>query len=158
MSLTFDLLADRPDAIAVVAQWYFDEWRTFLEHESVVETQAMLQEYMNRDRLPLMIVVADPSQVIGVAQLKFHELEELFPDRMNWLGGVYVAPTHRGQGYASALVEQAAETATELDVPTLHLQTAERDGGLYSRLGWVPVQRVNNGFEDVLVMERRLTD
>jgi GNAT superfamily N-acetyltransferase len=158
MPLTFELLADRPDTIPVVAKWYFDEWRTFLGHDSVVETQAMLQEYMNRDRLPLMIVMADRAAVMGVAQLKIHELEEMFPDRKHWLGGVYVAPAHRGQGHGSVLVEEAAGIATGLGVPTLHLQTAELEGGLYARLGWMPVQSVNNGFEDVLVMERRLTD
>ena len=156
MSPTFVFLPDKPDAIPVVAQWYFNEWQRFLGHDSVSETHAMLQRYMNRDRLPLMILMISGSQTIGVAQLKFHELADLFPDREHWLGGIYVEPTHRGQKHASAIVEHAASIAWDLGVPTLHLQTAAHDGGLYARLGWEPFASVNNGFEDVLVMERKL--
>jgi GNAT superfamily N-acetyltransferase len=156
MPLTFKFLADKPDAIPVVAQWYFDEWQRFLKHESVVETRVALQQYMNRDRLPLMILMVSGSQTIGVAQLKFHELADMFPDKEHWLGGIYVAPSRRGQGYASALVEHAVTIAADLGILTLHLQSAARDGGLYARLGWEPVASVNNGFEDVLVMARKL--
>lgn len=156
MPLTFKLLDDKPDAISVVSQWYFDEWQRFLKHSSVVETRVMLQQYMNRGRLPLMIVMVSGAQTIGVAQLKFHELADMFPEKEHWLGGIYVAPSWRGQGHASALVEHAVTVAADLGIPALHLQTAAYDGGLYARLGWEPVARVNNGFEDVLVMEREL--
>jgi GNAT superfamily N-acetyltransferase len=116
----------------------------------------MLQQYMNRDRLPLMILMVSGSQTIGVAQLKFHELFDLFPDKEHWLGGIYVEPAHRGQGHASVLVRQAVAIASDHGIPTLHLQTSAHNGGLYARLGWEPFASVNNGFEDVLVMERKL--
>ena len=46
--------------------------------------------------------------------------------------------------------------APRYGVAMLSLQTEREDGGLYRKLGWVPVERVRYHGVDVTVMERHL--
>jgi len=153
---TFDLslLADRQDAIPLIARWYFDQWGHLIQGETVERTVDRLQIFLNRDKIPFILVASLGGEVAGVAQLKFRELPDLYPDKEHWLGGVYVARDYRGHGLGSLLAEEIARRAPRFGVRTLHLQTERLDGGLYARLGWVALERANNRGLEVLVMER----
>ena len=156
MSVEFAFLADRVDAVPVIARWYFEQWGHLVEGDSVERTRERIEGYMNRDEIPLILVATNDGDLVGAAQLRYREMAEMFPDKEHWLGGVYVAAGHRGQGYASRIVEKIVEIAPTYGVDTLHLQTEALDGGLYARLGWKPVKQVTNHGLDVLVMENRL--
>ena len=108
-------------------------------------------------RFTFILVATNDNDLVGAAQLKYREMAEMFPDKEHWLGGVYVAASHRGQGYGSQIVEQIVKMAPRYGVETLHLQTEALDGGLYARLGWTPCARVINRGLDVLVMEQQLS-
>lgn len=156
MPLKFMFLADRVDAIPTVSKWYFDEWGHLSESDSIESTRDRMQDYMNRDEIPLILLATDDDQVVGAAQLKYREMADMFPNSEHWLGGMYVATGHRGLGYGSQIIEQIVKIAPRYGVQTLHLQTEALDGGLYARLGWTPCAQVNNRGLDVLVMERHL--
>jgi len=156
MSLEFVFLADRVDAIPVVSEWYFDEWGHLSECDSIERMQDRMQGYMNRDDIPFSLLAVDGNEVVGAAHLKLHELVETFPDEEHWLGGVYVAPGHRGKGYGSQIIERIVEIAPEYGIRSLYLQTEKLDGGLYKRLGWAPYATANNCGVEVLVMKRFL--
>ena len=157
MSIEFVFLADHVDAIATVSKWYFDEWGRLSEGDSIARTQDRLHDYLNRDKIPFVLLATRGNELIAAAQLKHHELVETFPNKKHWLGGVYVVPGHRGQGYGAQIVEQVVKIAPRYGVRTLHLQTEVLDGGLYARLGWTPYAIANNRGLDVLVMERHLS-
>ena len=157
MPIEFSFLADRVDAIPVISEWYFDQWGDLEPGRSIEHMRAKIEGYLNREEIPFMIVASQNENLVAVAQLKFREMEELFPDKEHWLGGVYVAAGYRGQGYAAQIVERIVEMAPSYGVETLYLQTEAPDGGLYARLGWAPLTRVTNRGVDVLVMERHLT-
>jgi GNAT superfamily N-acetyltransferase len=154
IELTF--LADRADAIPVIAQWYFDQWGHLIKGETLERSLERLQNFLNRDKMPFILVAIRDGEIAGSAQLKFREMADLYPDKEHWLGGVYVAPGCRGQGLGSLLAEDIARRAPHYGVRTLHLQTERLDGGLYRHLGWVPLEQVNNHGLEVLVMERDL--
>jgi GNAT superfamily N-acetyltransferase len=156
MPVQFALLADRVDAIPVISRWYYDEWGHLVQDDSIERTRDRIEEYMNRDEIPFILLATKDNEIVGAAQLKFHEMAEMFPDKEHWLGGLYVAANHRGQGYGSLIVGQIAKMAPTYGVQTLHLQTEALDGGLYARLGWTPCAEVNNRGLKVLVMERHL--
>ena len=156
MSLQFAFLADRMDAIEIVARWYYDEWNHVVRDDSVEQTRARVEVYTNRDDIPFILLATEDNEVVGAAQLKFREMAEMFPDKEHWLGGVYIAAGHRGRGCGSLLVQQVAKMAPTYGVQTLHLQTEALDGGVYARLGWTPYAQVNHRGLDVLVMERQL--
>lgn len=153
--LIFEYLADRPESVPLVAGWYFAEWG-YLNHSATLEgVRRKVSASMNRDAIPLTVLAVIDEEVVGAAQLKYREMP-IFPDKEHWLGGVFVASEHRGQGIAKQLVHSVVETAGKLGVTTLHIQTERLDGGLYARLGWTPVEQASNHGLDVLVMERPL--
>ncbi|MEZ5565194.1 MAG: GNAT family N-acetyltransferase [Gammaproteobacteria bacterium] len=156
MTVKLTFLADQVDAIPIIAQWYLDEWGYLIPDETLDRARVRLQDYLNRDRIPFVLVAIRDDEVIGCAQLKFREMGKLFPDKEHWIGGVYVASRHRGDGVGSLLAETICSRAPDYGVQTVHLQTKRLDGGLYARLGWLPVQQVENHGLQVLVMERHL--
>ena len=148
-------LADQKDAIPVIAEWYFKQWGILAGEKSVDETILKLQEYLNRKKIPLLILAAEKREIMGVVQLKRYEMD-IYPDKEHWLGGVYVAPEFRGKRVASRLVTRAAGIAHSFGIDTLYLQTERLDGGLYAHLGWEPLEQVEYRGLNVLVMERAL--
>jgi GNAT superfamily N-acetyltransferase len=157
MPIEFSFLADRVDAIPIISRWYFDEWGHRVQGGSIGHMRDRIEDYMNRDEIPFILLATKDSDLVGAAQLKYREMAEMFPDKEHWLGGVYVAASHRGQGYGSQIVEQILKMAPSYGVETLHLQTEALDGGLYARLGWTPCAQVTSRGLDVLVMEQRLS-
>lgn len=156
MAIEFAYLADHPEAVPIVARWYHDEWGYLHPQDSIERTRERVGEFMNRDRLPFILVAMEDDEVLGIGQLKLYEMAEQFPDKEHWLGGLYVPGPHRGHGYGTLIAERIAAIAPGFGVRVLYLQTEALDGGLYARLGWTPVTRANNGGLDVLVMERTL--
>lgn len=154
MSIQFRFLADCEDALPKVARWYFDEWGQHVKGVSIERVQERLANSLNKEVMPLVMLAVHGNDVVGAGELKYKEMGNLFPEKEHWLGGMYVVPQHRGNGYGSMLAEHIATIAPRYGVETLHLQTEARDGGLYANLGWVPVTRVENHGVDVLVMER----
>jgi GNAT superfamily N-acetyltransferase len=151
----FVLLADRTNAVPIVARWYFDEWGHAAADNTFERTCARINGKLNRDRAPLHVLAIEDDQVLGVAQLKLREMN-MYPEWEHWLGGVFVPPQARGRGIASALCSKVQETAFSLGICALYLQTEKLDGGLYARLGWRGVDRVRYNGYDVLVMEKLL--
>lgn len=149
------LLADNDSVIPQIAKWYSDEWGYIGEGRSTQELQLKLKAYLNHDKLPLIILAQDGDELLGAAQLRFHEMD-IYPKREHWLGGVYVASQHRGKGIANNLVSTIIDKAKELGVNSINLQTQDFTGGLYTRLGWQPVEQVTYHGIEVQVMEKLL--
>ncbi|HLK71369.1 MAG TPA: GNAT family N-acetyltransferase [Steroidobacteraceae bacterium] len=148
-------MADQPQAAVIVAHWYFQQWGHLRAADDEARVLERLQEYQNRDRIPLMLLAMAADHVVGAAQLKIREMQ-MFPEREHWLGGVFVAPPYRGRGFASQLIARVVRLAQQFGVGTLHLQTERLDGGLYARLGWQPSQQVTDRGRSVLIMQRAL--
>ena len=114
-----------------------------------------LEQYLNPDKIPLMLVALDQEEVLGAVQLKYREMS-IYPDYEHWLGGVYVAKDYRGKKIAEQMINKLIEIAKSLGVEKLHLQTEYLNGGLYRQLGWHELEQVNYRGIDVLVMQRKL--
>ncbi len=153
--MELNLLADQPGAIPKIASWYFHEWGHRRPGRSVASVAEDLKAYLNHDKVPLIVLAVKEQVVIGAAQLKFRELE-IYPDRVHWLGGVFVDPKYRAKGLGSNLINKVVEIARTLEVRTLYLQTERLDGGVYARLGWQPLDRLRSNVGDVVVMEKQL--
>ena len=156
--MRFDFLANRQDALPIIGRWYNHEWGQRIHGETEHESVKRLTEYLNVDKIPFIVVATEQTTILGAAQLKYREMGELYPDKEHWLGGVLVAPEHRGRGIGSKLVQEILSRAPSYGVSTLHLQTEQLDGGLYARLGWQPVEQVRYHGMHVLVMERHLNE
>ncbi|WP_299809807.1 GNAT family N-acetyltransferase [uncultured Shewanella sp.] len=153
--MKFVLLADNDSAIPQIAKWYSDEWGYIGEGRSTKELELKLRDYLNHDKPPLIILALDNNKLMAAAQLRYHEMD-IYPERVHWLGGVYVASEYRGKGIARALVSAIIDKAKKLGINSINLQTEDFTGGLYTPLGWQPVEQVTYHGIKVQVMEKSL--
>lgn len=156
--MNIEFLADRIEAIPVVAKWYFEEWGHLVPECSLETFLAAISKGTNRDQPPVVILAVEDEKVIGAAELKPHEMLGIFPGLTPWLGGVYVVPAHRNVGVASRLAHKVLELAEAFGFEQIFLQTTQLDGGLYAQLGWKPMETLSYRGQDVLVMKRHLID
>lgn len=155
--MRFEYLVDRENLLPTVAEWYFEEWGYLDEGNTLDKDMKKLQVYLNKDEIPLMLLATDANEALGVVQLKFHEMS-IYPDKTHWLGGVYVSKEHRGKGIARQIILELILIAEKLSVRTLYLQTEDLTGGLYRKMGWLPIEQVNYNGVEVLVMEKKLNN
>lgn len=158
------LLANRPEAIPQVAKWYRDEWGYITDDDSrsTLTLETKLEDYLNLNTLPLILLATNKdnsgdTQVIAAAQLRFQEMST-YPESSHWLGGVYVDRNYRGNAVAQKLISGILQLAKQHGVKELYLQTEDHTGGLYKRMGWKNIERVNYHNVDVLVMKLTLTE
>jgi N-acetylglutamate synthase-like GNAT family acetyltransferase len=83
-----------------------------------------------------------------------HEVDDR-PDLTPWLDGVYVVSAFRHRGLGSALVEHVVAEARTMGIPALYLYTSDAES-LYSRLGWVVIERRQHRGDAVTVMSKQL--
>lgn len=153
--MEFVYLADHPEAIPIVAKWYYEQWGRQHEVPSLEKSEEILTDYLNRDKIPLLILAKKEEKILGTVQLKFYEMD-IYPQKEHWLGGVFVPKQYRGNKIAEKLVLQAMKIAKNHEVKTLFLQTEKLNGGLYKRLGWNLVEKSIYRDKPVLVMRKDL--
>lgn len=151
--MKIEYLADNESSLPIIANWYCAEWGRFTREKEIEQ----LKKYLNKSKIPLILLAVDNGEPMGVAQIKYHEMS-IYPEKTYWLGGIYVAKAHRGKGIGKKLVIEATVIAKKLNIMTLYLQTEDLSGGLYRQLGWRPIEQVNYHGVDVLVMERKTKD
>lgn len=151
--MKFEFLADRPEALETISHWYYEEWGRWNPKNSVQSISKKLLQSMNKDKVPLMLLAIDRDDVVGAVELKYREMD-IYPDKEHWLGGLFVEPKYRGAAVGKQLIQQIIKLAGELGINKLHLQTERLDGGVYARLGWRPIEQIDNKGIKVLVMER----
>ena len=153
--MNFELLADRQEAIPIVAKWYFEEWGRHIPGNSIEQTIERLNMKLNRDKLPLPILAVENATVLGAVQLKLYEMD-IYPEKEFWLGSLFVSPTARRKGIGTALINKIVTIAADYGVEELHLQTEFLDGGFYRRLGWSSIETTRYKGFNVNVMVRKL--
>lgn len=153
--MELELLADNEKALPIVANWYFEEWGYLKKGNTLIKVTETLREYLNTDKIPLIVLAVEGGEVLGAAQLKYREMD-IYPEKEHWLGGVYVSKNYRGNKVAEKIIYKLISIAEQLGVQILHLQTERLCGGLYSDLGWKPIEKVNSRGLNVLVMKKEL--
>lgn len=153
--MDLEFLANKENAIPVLARWYFEEWGHLEKGNTLDKVTEKLHGYLNTDKIPLIVLAVEGGEILGAAQLKYREMD-IYPEKEHWLGGVYVSKNHRGNKLAEQIIRKVVSIAGKLDVHKLYLQTENLSGGLYTRLGWLPIEQVNYRGLDVLVMEKEI--
>ncbi|MCB1100064.1 MAG: GNAT family N-acetyltransferase [Verrucomicrobiae bacterium] len=152
--MTIDLLANNMHALPIVTEWLFDEWGRDIPGNSLNSSIERLSSKVSTDSIPVHLVAISAKEPVGFGALKLREMD-IYPDREHWLGSIYVHPDYRGQGIATSIIKRAISISESFGVSCLSLQTERLDGGLYTKLGWEPVEQVHYNRVDVSVMERR---
>jgi len=154
MNIEYRLLADCPNSLDQIANWYFEEW---VEKEGVpkAELKADLRRFVSTDISSCAVCGFHQGRLVSTAQLKLRENKN-FPNFVHWIGGVYVDNAYRGSGAGSGVVRHAISIAEARGVVELYLQTEKTDGGLSPELGFKPVCTAKHGGSDVTIFRRNL--
>lgn len=148
--MQIDFLADHPEFISPLAQWHHEEWGYIRPGDTIEARTVRLKAECGRGEIPTTFVAFSGSTVIGSATILAHDMDTHM-DWTPWLGGVYVASDYRRRGIGSALVERVVECAARLGVRRLYLYTPSAEQ-MYSRLGWLAIERTHYHGADVVVM------
>ncbi|MGF1701479.1 GNAT family N-acetyltransferase [Photobacterium makurazakiensis] len=138
------LLADHPHEVNIIAQWYYNEWGHISPNvtEEIVR-EKVVEKSINRNEIPLAIVIHDNSELVGVAELKYRENRN-YPEYEHWLGGVFVNPSNRGRGISSLLVSEAKSKAVNLGIKQLYLQCESDNVDLYKKHGFKELHQASH--------------
>jgi len=151
--MDISLLADHPNEVSKIASWYYNEWA----HSIPNVTEAMIHEdviakSINRDKVPLSIIIHDENELVGVTELKYHE-NKSYPEYEHWLGGVFVEPSKRGYGVSSLLISEAKKRAVKLGVTRLYLQCESHNLSIYKKHDFEELhQAVHHGISTVIMV------
>ncbi|MEX0963261.1 MAG: GNAT family N-acetyltransferase [Pseudohongiellaceae bacterium] len=154
-TLEFEYLADRPELVPLVIDWWRTIWADRMGEDMELAIE-QLRSSLSTTELPIHILALLEGRPVGTAALKSQELGELFPDYHFWLGSVFVEEQSRGRQIASRLSLQIVKMAEQLNLPHLYLQTIEPNGGLYAHLGWDGVREFSHKGEQALLMLKKL--
>jgi GNAT superfamily N-acetyltransferase len=109
---------------------------------------------MSADRIPIAFVALDTSDgMVGTASLVFDDLEG--DPRNPWLASVFVPPSQRRKGVASALIGTVERAARRFGYPRLYLFTTSARA-LYAGLGWHALEQRDYRGEHIQVMDKAL--
>jgi GNAT superfamily N-acetyltransferase len=132
--LSIAYLADHPEAVPVLAEWFAREWGGLDPRDTVEGFCERLPSRANRDRLPICLLGLVNGEPVATATLKFREIEYA-PTADFWLGSVYVREDARGRGHGRTIVAAAEAAAAAKRFAPLYLYTPRKEA-LYRRLGW----------------------
>src|SRR5207249_10100154 len=99
--MTISPLADFPDAIETLAQWFYDEWHAF-DGRRMENIATQLSENLNRDFMPITFVAHRNRLPLGSVSLD-HSDFPAFHCLSPWLSSLYVHPSFLCHGSGSSL-------------------------------------------------------
>jgi GNAT superfamily N-acetyltransferase len=153
-------LAERPEAVDLVARWHFEEWGSYPAEVGLPAARERLAAWATPDGIPSAFLALSDGEPAGSACLVDHDMPdppEGTADLAPWLSGVFVRPERRKTGLGPALVEAVEEAAAALGHDVLYLYTGPVTAvKFYSPMGWEEILRPTYRGEEVVVMRKGL--
>lgn len=144
-------LASHPQLLPRIAILLNQEWGELSPWASLSVIEQRLAGHLNIGHAPFALVaLGNGDEFLGTASVKRFELPQ-HPDKVHWLGEVFVSHEHRGQGIGSALIHACITECERLRMQTLYLYTPDQQA-LYARLGWKEIERDWVNGEQVSIM------
>ena len=137
--ITVGFLADYPDTIPTLVQWFRDQWPDYYAEMSQEELEQDFLSDTSRERLPSRLVAFESNELVGTIILR--EQTETLPEQGPELGGLYVVESHQGRGIATELVRAGMQLALDQGYETVFATTVVA-AGILERLGWEFIKTV----------------
>ena len=147
-------LSECPEHLTTVATWVWEQWwhRRTPTPELVID---MLRTHATFDRVPYTVVGFADGVPVGSCYVIENDCAHR-PQYTPWVAAVYVSPSHRKHGVASAILQEAARIAARAGIAGLYIDCLAVTAPVYERNGWEILER-EVGDKDSVVMLRRLT-
>lgn len=117
-------LADHPEAIPVLKDWFEQEWAPYYGPEGPGDAGRELRESCKRDELPLTLVAFSDGELCGTATLK-RESVTTHTHLTPWLAALLVAAGFRRRGIGEQLIAAVEDTARRLGFSCIYAGTGE---------------------------------
>jgi GNAT superfamily N-acetyltransferase len=140
-------LADHLDCIPTLARWFRDEWPDYYGERSLAAIEDDFHRELNRDAIPMRLIAFEDGSLAGTAVLRGSALDG-YEQYSPGLGGLYVHPSMRNRGIASALVAATTRLAAGLGLGDVYSATGPAQG-LLERLGWRLIDSVHHEGEEL---------
>ena len=138
MSMRIVHLADAPEVLPTLIDWFVDEWTPWYGPGGGGDAANDLASCLNRDEIPLALVALDASEeVLGTAALKPESVGSETGSGP-WLAALLVDREHRHRGIGTALIEAIEAEAWRLGFASLYTSTDVAES-LLRRRGWQAV-------------------
>lgn len=153
-----DLLADHPEAIPVLKDWFEQEWAPYYGPDGPGNAQKDLKNSCNHDELPIAMVAISDDRVIGTAALKAESVsthKHLTP----WLAALLVGQEFRRRGVAERLIASVEKKAKQLGFECIYVGTGEGSGTPESALrkgGWEFVEKSPSFVSEISIFQKAL--
>jgi GNAT superfamily N-acetyltransferase len=148
-------LRDRADLVPLVARWAHEEFWARLG-KTFDDIERLFTPGPRSTWLPRTFVLIDGEIPVGMASVTQHDLESRL-QWTPWLTALVVDRAARGRGHSRTLVRFIEDFARENGTETLWLYTWSAEG-LYAKLGWSAVERLEHNGREVVVMNRKLSN
>ncbi|MBV8851681.1 MAG: GNAT family N-acetyltransferase [Methylobacteriaceae bacterium] len=146
-------LRDRVDLVPTVAKWSHEEFWSYAGR-TLEQTQILFTPAPRETWLPRTFVLLQGETPIGTASVVEHDLD-IRPNLTPWLASLVVDRAARGHGHSRTLVKFIEDFARDNGVKTLWLFTWSAEG-LYAKLGWRVVERLQRNNRRIVVMNKDL--
>lgn len=143
------LLEERPDASAVLAEWFMAEWPDYHRNRSLADVASRFR--LSPQGQETLIAELD-GELVGTVAIRgtWETAPEIPPP---WIGGLFVAPEHRGRGIGMALIDAAVRAVAARGDDTVHM-AIRVDPSSFEQRGWRIVGTVFAGDDQVTVVRR----
>ncbi|KEZ75852.1 GNAT family N-acetyltransferase [Salinisphaera hydrothermalis] len=153
-NLRIERLTPDADMVDTVADWTRAAWGHLNPEITRAAWRIETCDNAGPAGVPSTFVAWLDGRPVGTASLVAHDMKTR-TDLTPWLASVYVEPTARGRGVASALVRRVENEARSAGLAHFYLYTPDQQR-LYARLGWEPVEQAGYLGERVTIMKRQL--
>ena len=127
-------LADCPEVIPTLSQWFRAQWPDYFAGRSLADIGQDFGAEANRSGLPVRLVAFADGELAGTITLREQAIETL-PEYRPGLGGLFVLEQHRGRGIGTALVRAGMNVAQAQGYKRVYATTVAARG-ILERLGW----------------------
>jgi predicted N-acetyltransferase YhbS len=142
-------LADYPETIPILTDWFRAQWPDYYAGRSESDIAQDFVSEAKRDGIPLRLVALVDGELAGTVVLRDRAMNAT-PEYHPGLGGLFVAAKYRESGIGTALVRSCMDVAREQGFGRIYTATVTA-GGIMARLGWEQVQVVSIGGEQQVI-------
>ncbi len=139
--------------IKLIADWYESEWNI-----PILTTSQKLKN-LSADKFQLQVLLTLDNVPIATGGLYNHvgllDREPKFKIYKNWLALVYTKPEYRNKGFGALICNHIQDYSKNLGLKEIFLFTHTAES-LYKRLGWKPLERIDLGGRNIIVMKKIL--
>ena len=154
VNLEVELLADRKEAIPLLAEWFERRWPEHYGSSGRGNAERDLSNACNSDRLPITLVALLDGEVSGTVTLMSRALvshQHLSP----WLALLLVPDAFRGKGVELSLVFAVEELASKLGIEAIFASTGT-ETPLLIRRSWKIVEEPADSGSNLFIYKRVL--